>query len=132
MAEKIQKRKTMTPRALTANRANGTKGGRPSGREKIELRDRIRARETDIVEHLFHLAFHAQSETAQVGSLRELLDRGWGRPFQPVTGADGLGPVVLQVCTGVATPEQWGNWDEPLALAGPDSEAKSDGEDGDK
>jgi hypothetical protein len=61
MAEKIQKRKTMTPGALTANRANGTKGGRPSGREKIELRDRIRARETDIVEHLFHLAFHAQS-----------------------------------------------------------------------
>jgi hypothetical protein len=73
MAEKIQKRKPMTPGALTANRANGTKGGRPSGREKIELRDRIRA-----------------------------------------------------------TPEQWGNWDEPLALAGPGSEAKSDGEDGDK
>jgi hypothetical protein len=31
-------------------------------------------------------------EQAQVGSLRELLDRGWGRPFQPVTGADGLRP----------------------------------------
>jgi hypothetical protein len=89
-------------------------------------------REEDIVTHLFDLAFHASSEQAQVGSLRELLDRGWGRPFQPVTGADGLGPVVLQVCTGVATPEQWGNWDEPLALAGPDSEAKSDGEDGDR
>jgi hypothetical protein len=121
MAEKVQKRKTMTPGALTANRANGSKSGRPSGPEKIELRDRIRARETDIVERLFHLAFHAQSEKAQVGSLRELLDRGWGRSFQPVTGADGLGPVMLQFCTGVATPDQWGNWDEPLALTGPDS-----------
>jgi hypothetical protein len=91
----------MTEAALAANRANAQKAGRPPGKEKIELRDRIRARETDIVEHLFHLAFHAQSETAQVGSLRELLDRGWG------PGVDGLGPVMLQVCTGVATPDQW-------------------------
>jgi hypothetical protein len=29
------------------------------------------------------------------------------------------GPVVLQLCTGVVRPEDWGKWDEPKALAAP-------------
>jgi hypothetical protein len=125
----------MTPAALAANRANAQKGGHPPGpvdKGKADLRDAIRAEQPRLVEELFRIIFHSPTDTARVAGLREAFDRGWGRPFQPVTGADGLGPVVLQVCTGVATPEQWGNWDEPLALAGPNSEAKSDGEDGDK
>ena len=125
----------MTPAALAANRAYAQKAGRAPGttdKATVELRDAIRAEQPRLVEELFRIIFHSPTDTARVAGLREAFDRGWGRPFQPVTGADGLGPVVLQVCTGVATPEQWGNWDEPLALAGPNSEAKSDGEDGDK
>jgi hypothetical protein len=120
--------------ALAANHANAQKAGRPSGttdKATVELRDAIRAEQPRLVEE-FRIIFHSPTDAARVAGLREAFDRGWGRPFQPVTGADGLGPVMPQVCTGVATPDQWGNWDEPLALAGPDSEAKSDGEDGDK
>jgi len=42
----------------------------------------------------------SEQEGVQVQALRELLDRGYGKPAQAVTGADG-GNMVIQIVTGV-------------------------------
>jgi hypothetical protein len=42
----------------------------------------------------------AESETAQIVAIKELLDRGYGRATQPISGEDG-GPVKMLVYTGV-------------------------------
>ena len=101
-------RKRMTEKALAANRANGPKGVRPPGKmntEKIALRDRIRLREKEIVDHMFHLAFHGDSQAVQLGAMHGLLDRGWGRPVQPHDGDGQGGPMTLMVYTGVPEPD---------------------------
>ena len=93
----------LTEARLAANRANAKKAGRPPGAmntEKIALRDRIRLREKEIVDHMFYLAFHGESEAVQLGALHGLFDRGWGRPVQPHAGrAD-----HFQHITGVPEP----------------------------
>ena len=33
----------------------------------------------------------------RIQAIGMLLDRGWGKAVQPVTGADGEGPVVVQI-----------------------------------
>jgi len=42
----------------------------------------------------------AESEQTQLGAMRELLDRGYGKAAQAITGADG-GAVQLMLVTGV-------------------------------
>lgn len=105
----IRQRGRLSESALAANRANAAKGGRPAGKmnaEKIALRDRIRAREEEIVSHMFHLAFHGESESVQLGALHGLFDRGWGRPVQPHDGDGEGGPITFLVNTGVPEPDQ--------------------------
>lgn len=41
------------------------------------------------IERLAQLAVSAESETAQIAAIKELLDRGYGKATQPLTGADG-------------------------------------------
>jgi hypothetical protein len=99
------KRYRLTEARLAANRANAKKAGRPPGAmntEKIALRDRIRLREKEIVDHMFYLACHGESEAVQLGALHGLFDRGWGRPVQPHDGDGQGGPVN----TGVPEPDQ--------------------------
>lgn len=45
------------------------------------------------------------SPTARVTAATALLDRGWGRPAQPVTGEDGEGPIVVQIIQKVREPK---------------------------
>ena len=33
----------------------------------------------------------------ELGATRELIDRGWGKPAQPFTGADGEGPAIVEI-----------------------------------
>jgi uncharacterized protein DUF5681 len=58
--------------------------GNPGGRPKYiaTLRELARAHTADAVQELARLAVHAKSETAHVSAIRELLDRGYGRPTQ--------------------------------------------------
>ena len=58
--------------------------GNPSGRPRIvgELRDLARAHAPAAIQELARLALKAKSETARIAAIRELLDRGFGKPTQ--------------------------------------------------
>jgi hypothetical protein len=59
-----RERRVLTPKQLAANRLNAKKGGRPKGllnKNRRELRDRIRAREGDIVSRLFSCCTKARA-----------------------------------------------------------------------
>jgi hypothetical protein len=65
------------------------KSGNPGGRPKIvaELRDLARRHAPGAVEELARLATKARSEAVRVSAIRELLDRGYGKPMQPLEGS---------------------------------------------
>jgi hypothetical protein len=58
--------------------------GNPGGRPRIvgELRDLARAHAPAAIQELARLALKAKSETARIAAIRELLDRGFGKPTQ--------------------------------------------------
>ena len=58
--------------------------GNPGGRPRVvgELRELARARAPEAIEELARLAMKARSESARVAAIRELLDRGYGKPTQ--------------------------------------------------
>src|SRR5215472_8959149 len=47
------------------------------------------------IQKLADIAEHGQSEMAQIAAANALLDRGWGRPTQPVSGDDEMPPVGI-------------------------------------
>lgn len=92
-----------------SNRVNGRKGGRPKGSKDKRphgLRDATRAYTAEAVKVLVSLIRHGQSEGVRLAATREILDRGWGRPAQSVTGEDG-GAVQIQVVTNVRAEKSW-------------------------
>jgi len=58
--------------------------GNPGGRPKVlgELQELARQHAPMIIVELARLALKAKSETARIAAIRELLDRGYGRPRQ--------------------------------------------------
>ena len=58
--------------------------GNPGGRPRIvgELRDLARAHASAAIQELARLALKAKSDTARIAAIRELLDRGFGKPTQ--------------------------------------------------
>lgn len=70
--------------------------GNPSGRPKADVRLRDMARQH--TEAAINALVEALSdERHRVAAATALLDRGYGKPIQAVTGADGEGPVQLVV-----------------------------------
>lgn len=71
----------------------GTPGpGRPKGvpnKATAELKALAQVHAPMAIEKLVQLIQHAESEAAQVAAIRELLDRGFGKPSQALTGEDG-------------------------------------------
>lgn len=47
----------------------------------------------------------AESEASRVAAIKEILDRGYGKAPQPMTGEDGEGPMQLVVVSGVPRAE---------------------------
>jgi len=47
------------------------------------------------IQKLAHIAEHGQSEMAQIAAVNALLDRGWGRPTQPVSGDDEMPSIGI-------------------------------------
>jgi len=64
--------------------------GNPGGRPRIvgTLRDMARAHAHEAIEELARLALKAKSETARIAAIRELLDRGYGKPPQFLAADD--------------------------------------------
>jgi Family of unknown function (DUF5681) len=58
--------------------------GNPGGRPKVlgELQELARQHAPKVIVELARLALRAKSETARIAAIRELLDRGYGRPRQ--------------------------------------------------
>src|ERR1700730_11401586 len=70
----------MTPAALAANKANAQKAGRPKGKislSDISFRDRCRVRDEEHIAILEHIA---RNEGFRLAAIRDLFDRGRGRP----------------------------------------------------
>lgn len=75
------------PRPKGLPKTGGRKPGTPN---KVTPDVRLAAREYTIpaIERLAKIMAKADSDAAAVSACRELLDRGWGRPTQALTGAD--------------------------------------------
>ncbi len=73
---------------------SGNPGGRP--KENDEVR-RLAREFTE--EAMNRLAFWMRSENAKasVSASATLLDRGWGKAAQAIAGADGEGPIKLEI-----------------------------------
>ena len=58
--------------------------GTPGGRPKVlgEVQELARQHAPTVIVELARLALRAKSETARIAAIRELLDRGYGRPRQ--------------------------------------------------
>ena len=80
--------------------ASPNPGGRPAG--MAEVRDLARSYTAIAIEKLAHLVQHAKSEQACIAAASALLDRGWGRPTQPIAGDDDM-PAIGINGTAVAT-----------------------------
>lgn len=80
--------------------AKGRKtGGRVAGtpnKATSEIKALARTHAPAVIAELARLATGAESESARVAAIKELLDRGFGKAAQPVTGEDGEGPVQYQ------------------------------------
>ena len=58
--------------------------GNPGGRPKVlgDVQELARQHAPAVIVELARLALKAKSETARIAAIRELLDRGYGRPRQ--------------------------------------------------
>lgn len=71
-------------------------GGRQKGVPNKITRDiKLLAQEhgPDSIKELARLAKEADQPTARIAAIKELLDRGYGKAAQPVTGEGGSGPI---------------------------------------
>lgn len=78
---------------------SGNPGGRP--KEAGEVKELARKHTKAAVETLVSM-LNAENERTRVAAAEAILDRGWGRPAQAVTGDNGEGPVTIVVQTGIA------------------------------
>ena len=71
---------------------SGNPGGRPKG--FAEVRELARDHTVAAIEKLVAIMTTGQSEQAQLLAANSLLDRGWGKPTQPIAG-DAEGPPII-------------------------------------
>lgn len=81
-------------------RKRGRKKGTPNKNTR-ELKALISEHTETLFNELLRLATKADSEAVRVSAIKELLERGFGKVPQAVTGEGGTGPVMLQIVTGV-------------------------------
>lgn len=97
----VEKKMTMTPAKLEANRRNALLGGKPRGTMAKSTIDAIEARKWAVafvnarLTPLFE-AMYKKAVEGDVMAFKELLDRSWGKSVQAVelSGKDG-NPIVF-------------------------------------
>jgi hypothetical protein len=52
-----------------------------------------------VIKQLGDIAQNGESEAARVSACAQLLDRGWGKAAQPITGAGGVEPIEVTIRT---------------------------------
>lgn len=73
-----------------------------------EIRSLARSHTETALSALAGIAQNGQSESARVAASVALLDRGWGKPTQPVSG-DEEGPAILHRIETVIVDPKTGN-----------------------
>jgi hypothetical protein len=107
--------------------------GNPSGRPRVcfDIRDLAREHGPAAIAVLAQMAGltdepPAETEAVRLGALRELLDRGFGKPTLPLAGDESAAPVVIEFSWAPATPQP-----EPRPLldieGAPDGDNAGDG-----
>ena len=99
------KRKTMTPAALAANRANAARGGRPVGswmRRGFRFETDAAGTMSATSRFLSTLPSTTRTQGFRLTAIRDLFDRGHGRPNQPLEGSGPGGSIPFQVVLPVA------------------------------
>src|SRR5215467_2692408 len=81
---------------------SGNRGGRP--KVVAEVRELARQRGPEAIAALVQIMTEGKSEAARVAAATALLDRGWGKPTQPVAGDDEAGPVRIARIERVIVP----------------------------
>jgi hypothetical protein len=84
------------------------RGGRQKGtpnKATVEIKELARAYGPTAIAELARLAGltnqpGSENEGTRVSAIKELIDRGYGKATQPISGADG-GPLSLIVATGL-------------------------------
>jgi hypothetical protein len=74
--------------------------GNPSGRPKTNgrVRDLAREQTENAIATLVHVMEDKKAPpSARVSAAATILDRGWGKSAQPMTGEDGEGPVLSRI-----------------------------------
>ena len=71
---------------------SGNPGGRP--KELVEVRDFARPHTVEAINTLVNWMKSTEAR-ASVAASQILLDRGWGKPMQPVSGEDGKAIEIL-------------------------------------
>lgn len=67
----------------------------------IDIRSLARSYTEMAIQTLAGIAQNGEQEAARVRAAEALLDRGWGKPTQPVDGDGEGGPMQFVVVTGV-------------------------------
>jgi hypothetical protein len=100
--------------------------GNPGGRSKVlaEVQELARQHAPAAIAELSRLALKAKSETARIAAIRELLDRGYGRPRQAmeVSGpaGDPLDPLrlLMEEIDGISRKRTYGQVPNETAASG--------------
>lgn len=77
---------------------SGNPGGRPKA--MAEVRDHARKYTREAIETLVEAMRRGETHSARITAAQVLLDRGWGKAPQAVTGEDGTGPVTITLVWG--------------------------------
>ena len=89
---------------------SGNPGGRPKGEAKV----RLAAREhTEIAIAVLVSAMADEDARVRIKAAEVLLDRGWGKPAQPIGGDDDLPPIAQSLTVHLvkaATEEPKPDW----------------------
>jgi hypothetical protein len=67
--------------------------------DESDVRSLARAHTPIVIKTLGGLAVSAESEAVRVSACTVLLDRGWGKAAQPLTGAGGAEPIEVTIRT---------------------------------
>lgn len=80
------------------------RSGNPSGRPAVvkTIQELARAHGPRAIQAIAELATGSQDEKIRLAAWRELLDRGYGRAPQAITGEGGEGPAVIIIDSGIA------------------------------
>ena len=102
MSENTPKAGRKAPKTAFKPGRSGNPGGRPKLPEDVKnVRELARQYTSQAVAALVEVMQESKSDAARVAAVNALLDRGWGKAAQPVTGEDGEGPVGYAVTLNI-------------------------------